>query len=66
NFKRSAQDDYVAIGHPLRQSCQLADALPQESAELLDALALVLSEAELSLHAFHEIKAALVEKTHFQ
>ncbi|HGY3000677.1 TPA: hypothetical protein ACNVWI_006855, partial [Pseudomonas aeruginosa] len=60
NFKRSAQDDDIAIGYPLRQSGQLADALPQEPAQLLEAFLLILREAEFGRHGFHQVKAALV------
>ncbi|EPA6911455.1 hypothetical protein ACQ5A1_007051, partial [Pseudomonas aeruginosa] len=58
-----AEHDNIAVGDSLRQGGQLADSLSQKSAQLFEALLLVLGEAELRLHAFHEIKAALVEET---
>ncbi|MEQ6596645.1 hypothetical protein V4W56_00015, partial [Pseudomonas aeruginosa] len=65
-FKRSTKHNNITGRHTLGQECQLADPFLQKSAELLDALALVISEAELSLHAFHQVKATLVEESHLQ
>ncbi|MFG8816360.1 hypothetical protein ACEPW0_11755, partial [Pseudomonas aeruginosa] len=62
----SNKHDNITSRHTIGQRGQLADPFLQKPAELLEALALIIGEAELSPHAFHQVKAALVEKPHLQ